>query len=307
MKYTKIIILVLFLVSIFSCKKESYEILHKYEIKVTELSNNKQYKEALLLCDEMEKINSDFLSIYLYRGIIFMEIEQFENAEIEFTKILDKNEHINFYLPRQLIHIYAWRSTARMDQHKYELAKSDANKCISIYDNDSKGYLSLATIYLRNKEYKETSKLLDTMIYKFPDEIDTYYMRSTINYYLQNYEPSIADCNYFINNSPDEIRNTYYIRGLSYIALGKYQLAISDLIKFQERNPNENWICYSIAYTYYKLGDIEKAKQNYIIATETKIEATSNEVSSITEEFIEKIEVKEVFNEILKMMEKVSK
>ena len=306
MKYTKIILLIFTLTSLFSCKKNSLEILQKYESRVTELSDNKQYEEALFLCDKMEKINSDFLSIYLYRGIIFMYIEQFENAELEFTNILEKNEHINFFLPRQLITTYAWRSTSRMKQRKYELAKSDAKKCIALYDDDSKGYQSLATIYYENKEYENTLKVLDIMISKFPNVVGIYYMRAKIYYCLQNYELSISDCNKDINIDQNKITFTLYLRGLSYIALEKYKEALLDLIKIQEEYPEESWIYYSLAYTYFKLGDIEKAKQNHITATETTINDTLTKVSRITQEFIEKIEVKEVFKEIIEMLEKVS-
>ena len=302
MKYNKILLLLLLLLTLCSCKKNSLGILQKYESRITELSDNKQYEEALLLCDKMEKINSDFLSIYLYRGIIFMYIEQFENAELEFTKILEKNEHINFFLPRQLITTYAWRSTSRMKQRKYELAKSDAKKCISIYDDDSKGYHSLATIYHENREYEDALIVLDTMISKFPNEVEIYYMRAIINYCLQNYELSIADCKYVINNNPDEIRYTFYIRGLSYIALRKYEKALLDLIKVQEKFPEENCFCYSIAYAYYKLGDLERAEKYYITATETTTEAKSSVISDLMHGFTEKIEVKEVFNEILKLL-----
>ena len=310
MKYIKIILLIFIFLVLLSCKNKSVEILLNYESEVTNLLNDEQYEDALLLCDKMERINPEFLSIYLCRGVILSEMGQYESAELEFTKTLEKNKHLDFFLPRQLVSAYAWRSMARMKQNKFELAKADAKKCITIYDDDRKGYISLATIYYENKEYENALQLHDTMLSKFPNWYTTYYLRAIVHYSLQNYKLSIDDCNFIINNGQDNTLHTFYIRGLSYIGMRNYEKAILDLNKVQEKFPEKNWISYSIAYTYYKLGDIEKAKQNYIIASKNSVEANSkvfpDEIISVTNEFTEKIETKEVFKEILKMLEKVS-
>ena len=88
-----------------------------------------------------------------------------------------------------------------------------------------------------------------------------------------------------------------------YIAIRKYKQALLDLNRVEEIFPEENWFYNSLAYTYYKLGDIEKTKKYYLTSTETIIKDKSNNMSNLTDEFTNKIETKEVFKEISKILE----
>lgn len=307
LKFFKIVI-VFSSLALFCCEKLSDHEIQEYNKKVQNCIIKNHFEEAIVLSNKMEKIDRSFLTANFYKGIAYYELFNYENAEREFTKIIEENIELDFYLPREMVHTYAWRGQSRLMLGKFDLAMEDADKCIKYYQDDKKGYLLKLFIYINSEDYAKALSFVEIIKAQFPNWSSPYYYNAIVYYLQRSYIQAIEECNLIKKNEFDIDKKYLYIRGLSYLSIGEYFLALNDLTYIYDNYPERKWVNYSLAYAHYKSGNIEQAKINYQISLNAKTKTKDNphqvydEIQSVTESFKAKKDVQNVFKILSEMV-----
>ncbi len=56
--------------------------------------DNKQYREAVLLFEKVLDSEPEIISAYLYAGISYMEIKEYNHAEVSFNRVINHNDNL---------------------------------------------------------------------------------------------------------------------------------------------------------------------------------------------------------------------
>ena len=109
---------------------------------------------------------------YFYRGIAKINLEDFQGAEADCTKAIERNP----FVPG----CYQIRGYARIRQHKVDGAIEDYKKALE-YDPENSGlWNNLALCRIENKDYEGAKKDIDRLIALAPRESNAFLMRADV-------------------------------------------------------------------------------------------------------------------------------
>lgn len=240
--------------------------------------------EQIKLFTEAISLDSKNLDAYFYRGLAKHNIGDFNGAILDYTKVV-------FYEPSP--DVYFNRGNSKYSLMDFNGAKEDfenalklnpefleARYSLAVTKNDLKDYkgaladlkipsvvksapilLQMARSYSGLEDY--TNALLNYNIaVSIAPHTETYYSRGVF-YMNINYYQQANDDLYMSLKLDDTNVLAYFFRGISSFYLGKYSDALSDFSTSVTFDITDFDAVLGLAFTYYKLNDIENAKLNF--------------------------------------------
>jgi len=209
--------------------------------------------------DEVIKSEPGSPEIYFIRGISYIQLAQYDSAMQDFNKSLD----LGFNSPLA----YSARGSMYFQKEQYERAIQDFNKAIELEPNLQIAYAGRGASYQRLKKDSIAIQDLDIAIQLNPNDSIAFYNRGRAHLNLKQYEQAISDFDRTIQINPF-YKFAYLYRGRVYFNMKNYEQAIKDYNRTIKIDPN-----YDIAYNrrglaYDKLEKYELAIQDYSKALE---------------------------------------
>jgi tetratricopeptide (TPR) repeat protein len=195
-----------------------------YSLSTSDIEN----AERLLVdIEETENISGIINDI---KGIIELKKNNLDEAIDYFT--LSINKMPNFPLA------YHNRAIAYKMQGNYEEAKNDLTKAISLNENISVFYFTLAKLSERLEDPSEAIYNYKKAIDRNPNYIEARTNYSVLQKTLGNYDEAISGLN-AITRSDDNSNNSF-IKGGIHLTYGEYENAIKEFDKYLIKNSNDS-------------------------------------------------------------------
>jgi tetratricopeptide (TPR) repeat protein len=119
------------------------------------------------------------------------------------------------------------------------------------------------------KDEKESVRLVEEAIHKYPDNPVYYYLRGVINNSREKYSRALDDFSKAIELNPGDLLYRCYLgRGVSYFKLLEYDEALSDLTASLEHNDTIPSAYYSRGMVNYEIRDYPSAINDFKKALE---------------------------------------
>ncbi len=196
--------------------------------------------------------NSESYSEQLEKANSFYENEEYENAIVEYEKILSQREG-NYDL-------YANLAKAYYNKENYVKSIENFEKALEIEQNPNEIY-SLANAYSQNKEYAKAIETFDKLTNDYPlyakrGKANTYH---SMGEHTKAYQLITEVC----TEEPDNYNNFF---NLSFYALfvEKPEEAIAAAIKSLALEPKETGVYTNLAIAYVLNNQFETAKPIYL-------------------------------------------
>ena len=234
-----------------------------HQIMAVAYAESNQLQNALDQINKAIDLEPTEPTYYCYRGLILGNIGQKHQALKNFQTAME----ISPMSPA----VYTFRGTYYRDVEKnYHAAISDYNKAIELDPLYGGAYWSRAiTLGHGLNHYHEAISSLNEAIKLKPKDGSAYLNRAIFSEELQEDDEAIKDYTKAIDYLPgggDEIRRAYTYRSVIYLQKGMYDNAIKDLTKLINMNPQNGYYYSGRGVAYHKLGDIDKAMQDFKIA-----------------------------------------
>jgi len=291
---------------------------------------NKYVRQALRLQDpkaQIEllntalKIDSKHLDALFYRGIAKYNIEDFDGAILDFTKIIffdaDADSYYNrgnckfnlmdfdgaledyqkaITLDPDLIGAYYNLANTKFNLEDFEGAIEDYSKVIQSFPTDYNSYSQRALAYMQIKSYKKAFKDFGACIIIKPNS-ESYYNRGyallEINYYDKAKSDFVKAIELNINNTP-----AYFYLGVCHFLLGQFEGAINSLLVATSKDQMDYDAHLALAMSYYYVEDFEKAKTRFRRAKKILDPKLTINNASIFKDTYWKINEKSLFNDM---------
>ena len=165
-------------------------------------------------------------------AIAYLGVNNYELAEINFLKALNKNYNV--------VGAYYYLGLIEYRKNNYKKSEEYLKKCLNLDDKVTDAHNTLGAIYARQKRYKEAivefKKVLQDSSYLFPE--NALYNLALIHYSLKEFDKSIEYCNkclYIVPKSPA----VYYLLAKNYYRkgnIGKTRIFLYEIIKIFPHN-----------------------------------------------------------------------
>ena len=161
-----------------------------------------KFDEALKVLSILENIIPDYPDIYNFKGMIYLELRDYNNSILEHSKAIEIN-------PKDPV-LFANRGWVYYELKNYQCAELDYLKAIELnISNDLTPYNEAIVFYRRIKNYKSAFNLLTKALEIFPNEWTVY---NQLGLYYLDLEKYVEAHNNFqkalvLNNSSIDIYN----------------------------------------------------------------------------------------------------
>lgn len=258
--------------------------------------------EQIKLFSEAISLDSKNLDAYFYRGVAKNNIGDFNGAILDYTKVI-------FYEPSP--DVYFNRGNSKYSLMDFYGAKEDFEKALkldpgffdaryslAVTKNDLKDYkgaledlnkplvlksapvvLQIARAYSGLKDYTNALQNYNIAVSLAP-HTDTFYSRGVFFMSINYFKQANADFDMAIKFDETNIL-AYFFRGISSFYLGKYSDALSDFSTSVKFDITDFDAVLGLAFTYYKLNDIENAKLNFTKAKSILIGINQSQINNI--------------------------
>ena len=270
----------------------------------------KNYEEAIKNFNEALKLNPNYASAYINRGIAYIGLNNFKQPIEDATKAIkiNPNDLYNNYMA-YLIRGSCYSALGDKLKSKSDFATADKlrKKITKSTSQDEKDKMHeqinkiIKKAYgIKTRDYERIIKLLEDAIELDPNYARTYERRGWIYYLMEEYDMAIQDYSKAIELDPNwevayEHRGDVYMSGLrqyekaiedfkkvceikplyctsAMVKISKcYQLMIQDLDRTIELNPNDSVAYHNRGNAYYLLKQYERAIQDYNKAIELNL------------------------------------
>lgn len=121
----------------------------------------------------------------------------------------------------------------------------------------------IKVLFQMNNE-KESVRLVDEAIKKYPGEAGYYYLRGLINNSRQKYSRAVEDYTSAIEINPSDLLYRCYLgRGVSYFKLLEFDEALADLTTSIQQNDTVASAYYTRAMVHYEIKDYDSAVKDF--------------------------------------------
>ena len=225
-----------------------------------------KYENALLSLDKAFALDSNYVSAYSQRGLIYAEQNKYDLAIKEYERGIALAE----IDPSGAAYCYRNRATQYERLREYDKAEADYTSAIALEPENADRYFNRAIFYEEYlKDYDLALLDYTKAIELDEDEPDNWYNRGRLYYYQSNNGKALKDFEKVL-----EIDSTYVnainYRGVIFNNEGKYDLAIKEYergIALAEIDPSGAAYCYSNRATQYeRLREYDKAEADYTSA-----------------------------------------
>ncbi|GGD24800.1 tetratricopeptide repeat protein [Hyunsoonleella pacifica] len=284
-------------------------------------------KAQIELLNQALEIDNKHLDALFYRGIAKYNLEDFNGAILDFTKIIffepDADSYYNrgnckfnlqdfdgalfdyekaIALDPDLIGAYFNLGNTKFSLEDYKGAVEDFSKVIRFFPNDYKAYSQRALAYMELKNYKLAFKDFGACILIRPNSRSYYnrgYALLEINYYKEAKNDFLKAVKLNSNNAP-----AYFYLGVSHFLLGEFQQAIENLSIATLKDNMDYDAHFGLAIAYHHIGDLEKAKLSFKRAKNLLGARGDNAVSAFKDTYWE-VNEKQVFRELFHKLNKL--
>lgn len=228
-----------------------YELIHleKYNEFNLASKDNSIYQEAIGLLTEYIILIPNCKYAYLYLGVLYHQIKQFENGIIHFQKAIAIDEV--YY------HTHYKFGELNLDLKNFKDAAENFTNAIKFNPNCIISYFNRAYAYINLKKYAEAITDFTQYISKGTNNYKAYQKRGICFLLLKKYDDAIEDFTKVIvidqNNA-----SMYINRGLCYLESSDYENAIKDFNKNIELEKTDVHVLKFLKEAKLKLEDSSK-------------------------------------------------
>ncbi|WP_329903699.1 tetratricopeptide repeat protein [Porphyromonas pogonae] len=224
---------------------------------------------------------------YFYRSVAKISLDDFSGADQDASQAIERNAFIS--------KSYLVRGIARQNQKRYEEAKADYIKGLSLTPDNLGMNYNLAVVYMALKKYKEahkqidelrrfskkntqvlllksqlyleekdttnSKKLLDTLISQDAFDDAPYAMRSQINYTKNKYKEALKDIDKAIELNGDEL--SYHTnKGIMLYQLNDLKGSMTEYSYVLSKNPVDKIALFNRALLRAYVGELNGAVED---------------------------------------------
>ncbi len=239
----------------------------EFERQVNQLINNKEWQNVINLCDDV--INSDTTNneAYLYRGLAYHHLNNFEKALNDYKKCTYSDTDIKLF------------SVNKGD----ELNKEQLENCLNIIHSCTESsdlaeqYMKIINHYIYLKDFKNAFEYCTKAIASINDEKTAFfdYQRGNICLELKNYETAIIDFknaldgDFWRMESGEEFK-CFIKLGNAYLELEQYDLFLENYFECLKNGYICSYVFEQMAKCYNSQEQKELKNGNLKIAEELK-------------------------------------
>ncbi|OIO41231.1 hypothetical protein AUJ10_01155 [Candidatus Pacearchaeota archaeon CG1_02_31_27] len=225
------------------------------------------------------EINPYFTRAYFNRGIIYYNLNNYEKAIDDLTKVLKfESENIRAYYFRGLAYNYLG---------KYKNAIDDLNKAIELNPVFLEAYDKRGLIYYyRIKDLQKAINDFTMIINLDPELALAYYNRGIIYLDLNCLDKAFEDVTKYIEIKETDSKG-FFIRSLMFIKRGDFEKAVEDINKAIKLGPiNYQYYVLKGDINYFVKGDYKAAIDDYKQAINLVLKAQLEDIFEHTTKFI---------------------
>lgn len=282
-------------------------------------------KAQIEVLNQALEIDAKHLDALFYRGIAKYNIEDYDGAILDFTKIIfyepDADSYYNrgnckfnledydgalfdyekaIELDPDLIGAYFNLGNAKFSLEDYNGAVSAFSKVIRFFPNDYKSYSQRALAYMELKKYRLAFEDFGACILLRPNS-ESYYNRGFALLEINYYKEAKDDFLKAIERNPDNTPAYFYL-GVSQFLLGEFEQSIKSLTFATNKDQMDYDAHFGLAMAYHYTGDFEKAKAKFERAKRILDPALSTNNASIFKDTYWEVNEKQLFAEMYKKL-----
>lgn len=265
--------------------EESYKIGEENEYtlmaKAFKLEKAKKYREAIEVCNRIEKINSQFRTVFYNRGTLYARyLKNIDKAVDDYTRLIELSPnfvfgHLNrgqafYYLeqfdraladfdsalniePNNATALY-WRSVILIRLNKLSKALGNGKLAVRLYPNDFRQWLKLAEAYNALKDWNKAFSSCQKALALEPTNAEVFLDLGYVYRGLKQLDKAMESWQKSVDLRPDWYLNLY-ARAIGFYEKGMYQFALKDCARSLKLNPNQAFAFRLKALIYMKLGN----------------------------------------------------
>ena len=210
--------------------------------RADDLSDRREYKEAIVLYDDAIRLKSDSVEAYYHRGKAKYELKRYKTAIYDYDKALRlKPDYVSAYFDRGL---------AKYALGQYQAAITDYDMVLRFTMDNVSAYFNrgLAKYKLRQRDAAIAD--FDDAIRLKSNSVEAYYHRGLANYEQELYDAAIADFGKVNQLDPS------YKKDSPYLKFALHEKAIS-------QNPKDPFAYYYRGQVNAELGQHDAARIDY--------------------------------------------
>ncbi|MEW4924287.1 tetratricopeptide repeat protein [Algibacter sp. 2305UL17-15] len=227
---------------------------NKFVRQALRLSNP---QEQIELLNQALEIDSKHLDALFYRGIAKSNLEDYDGAILDFTKII-------FFEPDA--DSYYNRGNCKFNLGDYDGALFDYEKALELDPDLIGAYFNLGNAKFHLEDYKGAIEDFTKVIRVFPQDVKSYTQRALAHMELKNYKEAFKDFGACILIRPDS--ESYYNRGISLLEINYYKEAKVDFLKAIELNRNNSPAYFYLGVSQFLLGEFAGSIKSLTISTD---------------------------------------
>jgi tetratricopeptide (TPR) repeat protein len=204
-------------INAYKYKMDAYVALEKY---------NKALKESNSLIELQETAKN-----YTSRGFINDNLENYNQAEVDYRKSLEKAPNV--------IETYIALGNVLYKGKKYDQSLVACNKALSIDSKCKEALWTRSKIYKEKIDYPNAINDLSKMIIFAPEDQEAYFSRGEYYQEFNQHQSAINDFSKVISMD-DKNASAYFLRAKSYEEITQYEKAISDYQVYAKLSDNSD-------------------------------------------------------------------
>ena len=232
--------------------------------------SNRNFEDALKIVDRLNNIRKSLVKAYYLKSLIYMELNEPENALIAINTAINKRNKIASY--------YAARSNIEIELNKSKKALKSIKTAISMDSTQPDFYFTRARAYLKSGNIDKSVEDLEAMIALVPD-FDIYKLAGEIYYEGGEYQLALKAYNKCILQEKYNA-DIYISRGDVYTKIFAYEFAEKDYTMALDFQPFNGELYYKRGQTRKKLKKANLACSDYKKAFKYKYMKADDEIRS---------------------------
>ena len=122
--------------------------------------------------------------------------------------------------------LYASRGSAYFFNGDYKAAHADFLKVLELNPYTADGYTALGSVLAAQGYYESAMEALNLALLLDPGKVETFFSRGGVNFMLEQYDQAVHDYSYVLKIRPSA--DVYNARGAAYLKLGEKEKAEQD-------------------------------------------------------------------------------